>query len=58
MADKLADGQLAERLTTLRADGLSLDRIAARLVEEFGVQVTKQTVANWLAALGVEAVAR
>lgn len=54
MADKVAGGQLAVRLVALRADGLSHDRIAQRLYAEHGVEVTRQTVSNWLSLLDAE----
>lgn len=47
MADRLADGKLAEIIARGRAEGLSFDDIARRLYADFGIEVTRQTVANW-----------
>lgn len=47
MADKMAGGRLAEIIANGRAEGLSFDDIARRLYADFGIEVTRQTVANW-----------
>lgn len=47
MADRLAGGRLIEIIATSRADGLSFDDISRRLFAEFGIEVTRQTLANW-----------
>lgn len=47
MADRLADGKLAEIITTYRLEGLSFDDIARRLFADHGIEVTRQTIANW-----------
>lgn len=54
MADRLAGGRLAEIISDGRQDGQSLDHIARRLYAEHGIEVTRQTVANWSDALGIE----
>jgi hypothetical protein len=45
------DQRLADWLTTRRAAGASLARIAADLAAVTGVSVTRQTVATWLREL-------
>lgn len=55
MADRLMQGQLAERLEELRDEGLSFDTIALRLHEQAGVVTTGTTVGSWCRALGIEA---
>lgn len=47
MADRLAGGKLALIIAAYKAEGLSLDAIARRLYADFGIEVTRQTVANW-----------
>lgn len=47
MADRLADGKLGDILTAGRMDGLSYDDIARRLFADHGIEVTRQTIANW-----------
>lgn len=47
MADRLADGQLADIIAEGRASGLSYDEIGRRLYADFGIEVTRQTLANW-----------
>lgn len=51
MADRLTGGVLAERLVSLNAEGASLDHICRVLYADHGVEVTSQTVANWLKRL-------
>lgn len=48
MADRLAGGNLASDLLNHRASGLSLDATARQLYADHGIEVTRQTVANWL----------
>ena len=55
MADRLAGGNLAETIMAMRSEGLSLDGIARRLYAAHGIEVTRQTVANWVAAIESEA---
>lgn len=47
MADRLAQGQLAEFIAEQRAAGRSHEAVARELFAKFGVEVTRQTVANW-----------
>ena len=56
MADKLANGKLGEILTAGRMGGQSYDDIARRLYADHGIEVTRQTIANWCEMTG-EAVA-
>ena len=53
MADRLAGGRLAGILAERRADGQSFDQIARELYAEHGIEVTRQTVANWIDALAL-----
>ena len=57
MADRLADGNLANILREARANGDSLNTISRQLFADYGVTISVQTVANWLAVLEEEAVA-
>jgi hypothetical protein len=54
MADRLAGGGLAAIIAEARTEGQSFDHIARRLYADFGIEVTRQTVANWTDALGVD----
>jgi len=47
MADRLAEGRLAEIITAGRAEGKSFEVIARDLYTDHGVEVTAQTVWNW-----------
>lgn len=47
MADRLAEGRLAEIITAGRANGLSYDEIGRRLYADYGIEATRQTLANW-----------
>lgn len=51
MADRLADGRLTELIAEGRAAGLSYDDIARRLYADYGIEATRQTVANWASAI-------
>jgi len=51
MADRLAGGDLDSTLRQMKANGDSFNTIAKRLYADYGVDVTGQTVANWLKAL-------
>lgn len=51
MADRMAGGALGAILGGLKASGASFDTIAKRLYAEHGIDVSSQTVANWLAAM-------
>jgi len=55
MADHLAGGTLATVITSLRGDGNSYGTIARRLQSDHGIEVTSQTVCNWLKRLAVSA---
>lgn len=52
MADRLLDGQLAERLTEYREAGVSFPAIA-RLLEKHGINVSDETIRAWAKRLGV-----
>lgn len=47
MADQVCDGNLAQIISDLRADGLSYGQVAKRLYANHGIDVSGQTVANW-----------
>lgn len=51
MADRMVGGDLGAILTGLKANGASSTTIAKRLYADHGIDVSSQTVANWLAAL-------
>jgi len=57
MADRLAQGTLAEQMLALRAAGLSYHQISRRLFADHGIEVTAPTVTIWLAQLEQEAAA-
>lgn len=57
MANRLAKGHLAERIIALRADKRSFESIASQLRVEYGIEVTRTTVATWLDALAAEGAA-
>jgi hypothetical protein len=50
LVDKALQGTLAARLTRMRADGWSMDRIAETLRSE-GFNVSRETVRHWLKRL-------
>jgi intein-encoded DNA endonuclease-like protein len=51
MADRLADGQLATILLRLRSQDQTYDTISAQLMDEYGIEVTRQTIASWVRVL-------
>lgn len=51
MADRLAGGELEQVLADMRAQGFSYDEISRRLYANYGIEVTRQTVANWLTSM-------
>lgn len=51
MADRLAGGQLAQRITDLRSRGLGHEQISRQLFADHGIEVTRQTIATWTATL-------
>lgn len=53
LVDKLADGNLEERIRTLRAEGLSWEMIARSLHADFGTAVSHETVRSWARQLGL-----
>lgn len=53
MADRLADGKLADQITVLRGDGNTWEQIAKVLFAEHGIEVTGQTLRLWGAELGI-----
>lgn len=57
MADRLTDGKLAELLRVYRGAGDSFQTIARRLFADHGIEVTDQTINNWLVVLDGETVA-
>jgi len=50
MADDRTDGNLAATINQYRQDGISYEGIARRLYAEHGIEVTRQTIANWIKA--------
>lgn len=54
MADRLADGRLAEIIAEQRAAGTSFEAIARQLHADHGIEVSGTTVANWSRALDLE----
>lgn len=55
MADRLAGGNLAKTIRTLDQRDLSPEQIARELYANHGVDVTRQTITNWLKALDAKA---
>lgn len=56
MADRLVEGKLEEILTERRLKrNQSFDQIARELYAEHGLEVTRQTIAKWVEALGIGA---
>jgi len=53
MADRMAEGNLAARITALRAAGDSWETIARVLYDESGIEVTGQTLRAWGQMLGL-----
>lgn len=53
MADRLADGRLAQIITEKRADDQSYDRIIRDLYADFGIEVSRPTLLKWARSLGV-----
>lgn len=51
MADRLAEGNLERRISQLRAEGLTPERISKTLFAEYGIEVTRQTLSTWFARL-------
>lgn len=54
MADRLAEGNLSAFLLAKDGEGWSFDQIARELYARFGIEVTRQTVENWLIRLHAE----
>jgi hypothetical protein len=55
MADRLAGGTLADSIRDLAANDLNAVQISERLAELHpGVEVTPQTIRNWIVALSPE----
>jgi intein-encoded DNA endonuclease-like protein len=54
MADRLAGGELARLLRELRASDASYEAIARQLYSDYGIEVTRQTVANWVNELDID----
>lgn len=56
MADKLADGRLREILAEHVANKTTGDAICRQLFADFGIEVTRQTISNWVNRLGLDPV--
>lgn len=54
MADRLAGGNLAEALTRLKADERSYEDIGRQLYADYGIEVSRPTLAKWCAELGID----
>jgi hypothetical protein len=54
MADRLLEGRLVERLTQMRAEGLSYDDIARHLFAEAGITTTGETIRSWGRQLDID----
>jgi len=54
IANQLTGGRLGHRLRALRAEGLSFERIAERIRNEFGIPCTGTTAQRWYRALDAE----
>ena len=50
MADVLAGGRLAAIITEHRDAGRSLNDISRQLHADYGIEVSGQTIANWIEA--------
>jgi intein-encoded DNA endonuclease-like protein len=48
MADRLAQGRLALIVAEWRSEGQSHEAIVRRLYADFGIEVTRQTLAKWI----------
>lgn len=55
--DRAADGNLASWLAEHRSNGESHEDIIGGLRKDFGVRVTRETLARWLKTLGVDVAA-
>lgn len=55
--DEATGGDLAQRITVLRAEGLSFDAIAHVINETSKARVNGETIRRWAAQLEAEAVA-
>lgn len=51
MADRLAGGRLTEILSERRAQNQSLEQIVRELYAEYGIEVTRQTLASWVSQI-------
>jgi transposase-like protein len=51
MADRLTGGRLTEIIAERRARNESLEQIVRELYAEFGIEVTRQTLASWVAQM-------
>ena len=47
MADRLARGHLADRILSLRSEGLSWAAITSRLYADHGIEISAVTAADW-----------
>lgn len=52
-ADRLLDGNLADTLREMRADGLTIDQVVDALRDK-DVEVSRETVRRWLAKIDPE----
>jgi superfamily II helicase len=53
MADRLAEGHLAEQIAALRTQGHTFEQVARALNADFGIEVTGETIRKWARQLGV-----
>lgn len=47
MADRMAGGRLAEVIDEMHVEGRSYEDIARRLYADYGIEISRQTVARW-----------
>jgi intein-encoded DNA endonuclease-like protein len=54
LADRITKGQLAELLLDWRGSGWSYPEICLQLHDDYGVDISAQTVRRWVTALHAE----
>lgn len=54
LADRILDGNLSAYLRQCRRQGMSAERIARELRADHDINVSRETMRNWLAALGID----
>jgi hypothetical protein len=54
LVDRLVGGDLEQRITAWRAEGVSFSEIAFRLREQHEINVTAETVRRWVSQFAVD----